>query len=62
MYSQNDGAWIKNAADEAKMVDAMRRGSDLVLKSESSRGTKTTDTYSLKGVAQALDKVAEECR
>jgi hypothetical protein len=33
-----------------------------VLKSESSRGTKTTDTYSLKGVAQALDKVAEECR
>lgn len=62
MYTQNDGAWIKNAADEAKMVDAMRKGSDLVLKSESTRGTKTTDTYSLKGVAQALDKVAEECK
>jgi hypothetical protein len=62
MYTQNDGAWIKNAAEEARFVDAMRKGADLVLKSESTRGTKTTDTYSLKGVAQALDKVGEECR
>jgi invasion protein IalB len=44
------------------MVDAMRKGSDLVIKSESALGTKTTDTYSLKGMAQALDKVAEECK
>ena len=62
MYTQNDGAWVKNAAEEAQMVDAMRKGSDLVVKSESRRGTKTTDTYSLKGLAQALDKVAEECK
>ena len=40
----------------------MRKSSDLVVKSESARGTKTTDTYSLKGIAQALDKVAEECK
>jgi invasion protein IalB len=62
MYTQNDGAWVKNAAEEAQMVEAMRKGSDLVVKSESALGTKTTDTYSLKGVAQALDKVAEECK
>ena len=62
MYTQNDGAWVKNAAEEAQMVDALRKGADLVVKSESGRGTKTTDTYSLKGIAQALDKVAEECR
>ena len=62
MYTQNDGAWVKNAAEEAQMVETMRKGSDLVVKSESGRGTKTTDTYSLKGIAQALDKVAEECR
>lgn len=62
MYTQNDGAWIKNAAEEAQMVETMRKGSDLVVKSESARGTKTTDTYSLKGIAQALDKVAEECK
>jgi invasion protein IalB len=62
MYTQNDGAWVKNAAEEAQMVETMRKGSDLVVKSESSRGTKTTDTYSLKGIVQALDKVAEECK
>jgi invasion protein IalB len=62
MYTLNDGAWVKNAAEEAQMVDAMRKGSDLVIKSESALGTKTTDTYSLKGMAQALDKVAEECK
>jgi hypothetical protein len=62
MYTQNDGAWVKNAAEETQMVETMRRGSDLVVKSESARGTKTTDTYSLKGVAQALDRVAEECK
>ena len=62
MYTQNDGAWVKNAAEEAQMIEAMRKGSELVIKSESGRGTKTTDTYSLKGVTQALDKVAEECK
>jgi hypothetical protein len=62
MYIQNDGAWIKNAAEEAQMVGAMRKGGDLVVKSVSARGTKSTDTYSLKGLDQALDKVAEECK
>ena len=44
------------------MVDAMRKGHDLIVKSESTSGTKTTDTYSLKGISEALDKVAEECK
>ncbi len=62
MYTQNDGAWVKNAGEEAQMVTAMRNGGDLVVKSESGLGTKTTDTYSLKGIGPALDKVAEECK
>jgi invasion protein IalB len=62
LYTQNNGAWIKNLAEQPQMVEAMRNGTDLVVKSESSHGTKTTDTYSLKGIAQALDKVAEECK
>ena len=62
LYTQDDGAWVKNAAEEPKMVDAMRKGSELVIKSESSHGTKTTDTYSLKGISDALEKVAQECK
>ena len=62
LYTQNDGAWVKNAAEEPKMVEAMRKGHDLIVKSESTSGTKTTDTYSLKGISEALDKVEEECK
>ena len=40
MYTQDDGAWIKNAAEEARMVDAMREGADMVVAGESGRGTK----------------------
>jgi outer membrane biosynthesis protein TonB len=62
MYTQGDGAWIKNAAEEPRLVDAMRKGGDVVVKGASARGTATIDTYSLKGLPQALDKVGEECQ
>jgi len=62
MYTLNDGAWVKNAAEEPKLVDAMRKGGDVTIKGTSSRGTGTIDVFSLKGLAQALDKVGEECR
>lgn len=62
LYTQGDGAWIKNRAEEAHMVDAMRQGDTAVVKGESSRGTQTTDTYSLRGLSEALDRVAQECQ
>jgi invasion protein IalB len=62
MYTQNDGAWVKNAAEETRLVDAMRKGTDLTIKGTSARGTATSDVFSLKGLAQALDKVGQECR
>jgi invasion associated locus B (IalB) protein len=62
MYTQNDGAWIKNAAEEARMVEVMRKGSDLVVTGVSARGTQSTDRYSLKGLSQALDRAAQECK
>lgn len=62
MYTQEDGAWVKNAAEEPQLVTAMRKGAEMVMRSLSTRGTKTTDTYSLKGISDALDKVAAECK
>jgi invasion protein IalB len=62
MYTQNDGAWIKNVAEEARLIDAMRKGADLTVKGTSSRGTQSTDTYSLKGLTQAMDRVEQECK
>ncbi len=62
LYTQGDGAWIKNMAQEVQMVSAMRSGDTIVVKGESARGTETTDTYSLKGLTEALDRITQECR
>jgi hypothetical protein len=62
MYTQGDGLWIKNAAEEERMVDAMRKAADATVKGVSAKGTETIDTFSLKGLSQALDKLAQDCR
>jgi hypothetical protein len=62
MYTQGDGLWIKNAAEEDQMVQAMRRSADAVVKGVSAKGTETTDVFSMKGLSQALDRIAQDCR
>ena len=62
MYTQGDGLWIKNAAEEDQMVQAMRRSADAVVKGVSAKGTETTDTFSMKGLSQALDRIAQDCK
>jgi hypothetical protein len=62
MYTQGDGLWIKNAAEEDQMVQAMRRAADVTIKGVSAKGTETTDTFSMKGLSQALDRIAQDCR
>jgi invasion protein IalB len=62
LYTQQDGAWIKNAADEAHMVEAIRAGQSAVVKGTSAKGTRTTDTFSLRGLSQALDRTGQDCK
>ena len=62
MYTQGDGLWIKNAAEEERMVEAMRKAADVMVKGVSAKGTETTDTFSLKGLSQALDRLAQDCK
>jgi len=62
MYTQGDGLWIKNAAEEERMVEAMRKGAEVTVKGLSSKGTETTDVFSLKGLSQALDRLAQDCK
>jgi invasion protein IalB len=62
LYTRDTGAWVRNVAEEARLVDALRRGKDVVVKSTSRRGNVTTDTYSLNGVSAAIDRAAQECR
>ena len=40
----------------------MRKSPDATVKGVSAKGTETTDTFSLKGLAQALDRLAQDCK
>ena len=62
LYTQQDGAWIKNAAEEAHLIEAMRSGQNAVIKGMSAKGTHSTDVFSLKGLAQALDRSGQDCK
>jgi invasion protein IalB len=54
-------AWAPSEADDAKIVTAMKRGSEAVLTARSARGTKTQDTFSLLGFTAALDEASKRC-
>jgi len=62
LSTQQDGAWVKNGTEEAHMVEAMRAGQSAIVKGVSTKGTRSTDTFSLRGLAQALDRVDQECK
>lgn len=61
LFTEGDGAWLFNNADDRKMVDAMRRGSALVIEGQSERGTATTDRYSLSGFTAAHQAIGRAC-
>ena len=54
----SNSAWTK---DDAKVIFAMKKGLELVITGESSRGTITNDTYSLKGFTSAFDQLTKDC-
>jgi Invasion associated locus B (IalB) protein len=54
-------AWVRHHDDEARLIDAMRNGSTLVVTGTSSHGSTTKDTYSLAGLGDALDRIHSAC-
>lgn len=61
LFVQGEWAWTKSAEDDQKIVAAMRRGSNAVVTAQSSRGTKTKDTFSLLGFTAATEEAAKRC-
>ena len=59
-YGKDDSAWSKNNNDE-KIIFAMKKGMEMEVQGYSSRGTLTTDTYSLKGFTSAFNKLSKDC-
>ncbi len=61
LFTQDDGAWAPDAGTDKKLVQAMRKGRNMMVTGTSARGTLTTDTYSLKGFTKAYLAIATAC-
>lgn len=61
LFTHQDSAWAPDATADTALVDAMKKGNSMVVRGTSSRGTKTTDTYSLSGFTKAYQAIAEAC-
>ncbi len=61
LFANDDRAFVKDATQELKLVEAMKKGSKLTLASKTQTGVAVTDTYSLTGLGAALQKLQETC-
>lgn len=61
MFTSGDRAWTQGPEEDEPLVQAMIRGSDMVVKGVSSRGTLTTDTYSLSGFTATKKLIDQAC-
>jgi hypothetical protein len=61
MFTKDEGAFVEKPETETKLIDAMKTANTMKIEGKSSRGTATTDTYSLNGLSDALDRAAKEC-
>jgi len=61
LFPSGDTAWAYDAQADAALVKAMRAGATLSVQAVSTRGTKTTDTYSLKGISAAHNELRQVC-
>jgi hypothetical protein len=61
LFTDGTSAWAPTASEDKAIVQAMRAGSSMTVKGTSSRGTLTTDTYSLLGFSKALGDIDKAC-
>ncbi len=61
LFTEGEWAWPQSAAEDAKIVAAMKRGKNAVITGESGRGTRTEDTFSLLGFTAAHDDAGKRC-
>ncbi len=62
MFTEADTAWAAKSQTDRALVTSMKAGAEIAVHGESSRGTKTTDIYSLKGFTAAYKAIDKACK
>ncbi|MGD9802694.1 MAG: invasion associated locus B family protein [Hyphomicrobiaceae bacterium] len=61
LFPDGDRAYVSDANDELKLLDAMRRGRSMTITATSTGGQETRDTYSLSGLTAAVQSMSSGC-
>ncbi|MDC0062443.1 invasion associated locus B family protein [Candidatus Puniceispirillum sp.] len=62
LFTIEDRAYAESEEDDRRIIVLMRRGSRMTIVGISSRGTKTTDTYSLSGFTKTKAVIDKTCK
>lgn len=61
LFTQNDMAWAADATADTNLAEGIKKGSKMVVKGVSGKGTETKDTFSLKGSTKAYEAISKAC-
>lgn len=61
LFTHEDRAFVSNPIEELKLLEAMKRGSTMVVEGISEQGATTRDTFSLMGVMKAVQTLTTRC-
>ncbi|WP_375688102.1 invasion associated locus B family protein [Pseudooceanicola sp. LIPI14-2-Ac024] len=61
LFTEGEWAWAASPAEDAKILTALKRGSNAVISGISGRGTATKDTFSLLGFTAAVEDAERRC-
>ncbi|MAQ71322.1 MAG: hypothetical protein CL565_03915 [Alphaproteobacteria bacterium] len=61
LFTYEESAWAPDSKTDKRLSDAIQSGSTMIVKGVSSRGTNTTDTFSLKGSSAAHKAISDSC-
>ncbi len=59
--SKQDKAFVEKTEQEGQLIEAMKKGKNMIVTGESSKGKISTDTYSLTGLSKALEELNKLC-
>ena len=62
LFTDGEWAWPASPAEDAKVIAAMKRGTEAVLTARSRRGTTTKDRFSLLGFTAAVEEAEKRCK
>ena len=62
LFTDGEWAWAVSSSEDAKIIDALKRGSTAILSARSGRGTLTKDTFSLSGFTAAVEDAEKRCK